>query len=106
MPGRLVNAPDTAATYWQLNSSTTPHGHGRDGRNGVRVSGAYDAVTGLLGSRASGPGGSSHQNLIRMGRRRNLVAREERNRAVYEQFTYDSRDRLDYARQVGRSSST
>jgi len=30
-----------------------------------------------------------------------LIAREERNRAVYEQFAYDSRDRLDYARRSG-----
>jgi len=54
--GRLVRVSDadTAATYWQLNS-VNPLGMVTDETlgNGVRISSAYDAVTGLLSSRAS-----------------------------------------------------
>jgi len=104
--GRLVRLSDadSGATYWQLNA-VDAHGLVSDETlgNGVRIASTYDAVTGLLVSRASGPGGgSSYQNLgYAWDAAGNLTLREERNRGVQELFYYDNRDRLDYVARGG-----
>ncbi len=104
--GRLVRLSDadTGASYWQMNG-VDDAGHVTDETlgNGVRVASDYDAITGLLVGRTSGPGGSSeHQDLLyawdSLG---NLVWREERNLGVQEQYHYDARDRLDYVLRNG-----
>ena len=104
--GRLtrVSDVDVPATYWQLNAVNVL-GQVADESlgNGVRVASGYDSVTGRLVARTAGiGGGTSHQNLAfawdAVG---NLLQREERNRGVYEQFTYDNRDRLDYVQRAG-----
>jgi RHS repeat-associated protein len=104
--GRLtrVSDVDVPATYWQLNAVNVL-GQVADETlgNGVRVASGYDSITGRLVARTAGiGGGTSHQNLAfawdAVG---NLLQREERNRGVYEQFVYDNRDRLDYAKRAG-----
>ncbi len=98
---RVTNADDPATTFWQLGSldargQVTSETLG----NGVRVASGIDPVTGLLGSRMSGPGGGSTFQDLRLAwdAAGNLSSRQEGNLGVYEQFTYDTRDRLDVMR--------
>jgi RHS repeat-associated protein len=105
--GRLVRLSDadTGAGYWQLDASNA-FGQATQETlgNGVRVTSAYDAVTGRLMSRLAGPGGGgAHQDFrYEWDSPGNLTLLEERNRGVQEQFFYDSRDRLDYALRGGK----
>ena len=100
---RLTDA-DTGAAFWQLDAvDASGLATGETLGNGVRVTSAYDAVTGWLVSRAAGPGGGgAHQNLgFRWDAVGNLTMREERNRGVQEYFYYDNRDRLDFVARGG-----
>jgi RHS repeat-associated protein len=100
---RLTDA-DTGAAFWQLDAvDAFGLATGETLGNGVRVTSAYDAVTGWLVSRAAGPGGGgAHQNLgFRWDAVGNLTMREERNRGVQEYLYYDNRDRLDFVARGG-----
>jgi len=87
-------------TYWQGNAlnafgQVTQEALG----NGIVTNRAIDAVTGLLSSLQSGPGGgAARQNesylFDRMG---NLTQRQNNNLGLTENFHYDVLDRLDYS---------
>ena len=101
---RLVDAGSPASVYWQLESvnaagQTAAVALG----NGVKVASSHDAITGLLTSRTTGPsGGTSLQNLrYTWDAVGNLKDRSDVNRGVVEQFTYDTRDRLDLVQRAG-----
>ena len=101
---QLVDADDPATVFWQLDA-LNPAGQvtGATLGNGVKVSSAFDAVTGLLTSRTAGPGGGTGLQNVAYGWDvvGNLRDRSDASRNLVEQFTYDTRDRLDYVTRGG-----
>ncbi|NJD33106.1 MAG: hypothetical protein FIB04_14605 [Gammaproteobacteria bacterium] len=98
---RLTDADDAATTFWQISTvDALGQVSGEVLGNGVQIASSHDPVTGLLGSRTAGlGGGADYQDLsYTWDPAGNLRSRQEGNLGVYEEFAYDSRDRLDFVR--------
>ena len=94
---RRADAPYTE--YWKF-SSIDARGNfsGEDLGNGLKITSAFDQLTGLLSSRSSGVGGGTGiQNLTyQWSLGGNLTERKDvRQSNLSETFTYDALDRLD-----------
>jgi len=101
---QLVDADAPATVFWKLDA-LNPAGQvtGSTLGNGVKVSSAFDAVTGLPTARTAGPGGGTGLQNVAYGWDAvgNLRDRADASRNLIEQFTYDTRDRLDYVTRGG-----
>ncbi len=96
---RVQRADSPYTDYWKF-SAVDARGNfsGEDLGNGLKVTSGFDPLTGLLGSRSSGPGGGTGiQNLAyQWSLSGKLTERKDvRQGNLTETFTYDSLDRLD-----------
>lgn len=101
---RLADADNSSTAFWQQDAvDASGQVTAATLGNGVKVASRYDAVTGLLQSRTAGLAASAaYQNLrYSWDSAGNLSERADANRGIAEQFSYDSRDRLDLVQRGG-----
>lgn len=101
---QVVDADNPGTVYWRL-ASVNPAGRVTSFAlgNGVQVTNAFDAVTGLPVSQSAVSGGGSalQSATLNWDLAGNLRDRTDSARGISEQFDYDNRDRLDLARRGG-----